>query len=204
MSGSVLMNSGISNMDRVGSMPIGTTSEQVAIADTFVAGSTGASPIQYSIPEMGNSVASKVPFGLASGPSSFAGSNNPALGFVLSVKNLHTEVDKLWIYENFSRFGAILQASVSVNGQGIPTEASVTFLDLNAALLAKEAMNGMSVDGKILQVTIQLDLGKSSNHISESPNVVLNSTIPTSSVLSDDVLEQSFSGLSMSDRLGSQ
>lgn len=200
MSGSMLMTSGLPSMDRVASMPIGT-SEQVAIADTFVAGSTGASPIPYSMPEMGNSGVGKV--GPASGPSPFTG-NNPALGFVLSVKNLHSDVDKLWIYENFSRFGAILQASVSVEGQGIPAEAFVTFLDLNAALLAKEAMNGMSVDGKILQVTIQLDLGKSSNQISESPNVVLNSTIPTSSVLSDDVLEQSFSGLSMSDRLGSQ
>lgn len=111
------------------------------------------------------------------------------------------DADKLWLYENFARFGGILAVRLLKDdtvelGHGM---AAVTYVDESSALLARDAMHGvLCSNNTVLQVTII-----------DSYNLMLGSEGPqghslSPSVLSDDAagLEQSLSGLSMNDQLG--
>jgi hypothetical protein len=80
-----------------------------------------------------------------------------AAGCSVYVKGLPEGADKLWMYEKFARFGAVLSVRVLVddatgrcNGVGF-----VNFSAPDAARAAHEAMNGVGMGDRLLHVMVQ-------------------------------------------------
>ncbi|PSC71712.1 voltage-gated ion channel superfamily isoform A [Micractinium conductrix] len=79
----------------------------------------------------------------------------------ICIKGMPPNADRLWVFENFSRYGAVAglrilidEASGLCNGTGF-----VNFADTGAAERARQAMNGMRAGDKILHVMVQTNTG---------------------------------------------
>ncbi|KAI3430894.1 hypothetical protein D9Q98_009303 [Chlorella vulgaris] len=99
----------------------------------------------------------------------------------ICIKGMPSNADRLWIFENFSRYGAIAGLRILVddstgqcNGTGF-----VNYADGIAGERARQAMNGMRVGDKILHVMVQTHNTNNSNH-----NTTLTHTHSSPSVLS--------------------
>lgn len=126
----------------------------------------------------------------------------PRMGHAISVKGMPRNCDKLWLYENFARFGGILSVHIQVDstrssntsensaiddnwlGLAGMERATVIFTDRDAAIAAKESLNGREVAGNILQIQIEYD-----EPIRQDTNPSLPLLSPYSSDFSDIMLE---------------
>ena len=88
---------------------------------------------------------------------SISGRSSAAGGTSLYIKGLPEAADKLWLYENFARFGGIYSVRVLIddktgkcNGIGF-----VNFTSPEAAKAAHEIMNGVNMGERLLHVMIQ-------------------------------------------------
>lgn len=97
----------------------------------------------------------------------------PKSGHAVTVSGLPRNCDKLWLYENFARFGGILSVQIQILstrssntsengvlddswlGIGGREHATVVFTDRDAAITAKEILHGREVSGSILQVHLE-------------------------------------------------
>lgn len=98
------------------------------------------------------------PIGWALQPGAIAPSNgHQGRGCSIYIKGMPEDADKLWMYEKFARFGAILSVRILIdemtcksNGIGF-----VNFATPEAARAAQETMNGISTGDKLLHVMVQ-------------------------------------------------
>jgi hypothetical protein len=75
----------------------------------------------------------------------------------LYIKGMPEDADKLWLYEKFARFGGINSVRVLIDEQtgkcnGI---GFVNYVTADAARLAQETMNGVSMGDRLLHVMVQ-------------------------------------------------
>jgi len=82
---------------------------------------------------------------------------HPVVQSSICIKGMPNNADRLWMYENFARFGAIAgmrilidEATGLCNGTGF-----INYADSLASERARQAMNGMRAGDKILQVAVQ-------------------------------------------------
>ena len=75
----------------------------------------------------------------------------------ICVKGMPTTADRLWLYENFARFGAIAGMRILIDEQtGLCNgTAFINYGDPLAAQRARQAMSGMRAGDKILHVVVQ-------------------------------------------------
>lgn len=75
----------------------------------------------------------------------------------ICVKGMPSNADRLWLYENFARFGAIAGMRILIDEQtGLCNgTAFINYGDPLAAQRARQAMSGMRAGDKILHVVVQ-------------------------------------------------
>eukprot|EP00887_Chlorella_sp_A99_P007204 scaffold2.g7204.t1 len=85
---------------------------------------------------------------------------HPAVQSSVCIKGMPGNADRLWLYENFARFGAVAGLRILIdestglcNGTGF-----VNYADPGSAEKARQAMNGMRVGDKILHVMVQQNM----------------------------------------------
>lgn len=123
-------------------------------------------------------------------------------GHAISISGIPRNSGKLWLYENFARFGAILSVSVHIQStrssnasENGTTEdgwlgltereiATVVFTEREAALAAKESLNGKELGGYTLKICLEYE-----EPIREQTNASLALLSPYSSDFSDIMLE---------------
>jgi RNA recognition motif-containing protein len=126
----------------------------------------------------------------------------PIHGHAITVSGLPRNCDKLWIYENFSRFGGIISVNIQIDstrssntsengvvddswlGIGGRELATILFADRDAAIAAKESLHGREISGSILQ--IQYEYEEPIHQEMKAPLPLLS---PYSSDFSDMMLE---------------
>ena len=112
-----------------------------------------------------------------------------ALPWTLHVKTVPMEGGKLWLYEKFAPYGAILSVTLTESSE-TPSVGHVSFADCPSAIAAKEALHGTDQGG---ESTLEVLLAwETMNSQLPSPYTNLaNSSIlsPLSSGLSDSVVD---------------
>lgn len=82
----------------------------------------------------------------------------------ICVKGMPNNADRLWLYENFARFGAIFGMRILIDEQtGLCNgTAFINYGDAIAAQRARQAMSGMRAGDRILHVVVQQQAAASS------------------------------------------
>ena len=81
----------------------------------------------------------------------------PLVQSSLCVKGMPANADRLWMYENFARFGAVAGMRILIDEQSGMCNGTgfINFADQVAAERARQAMNGMRAGDRILHVVVQ-------------------------------------------------
>jgi len=126
----------------------------------------------------------------------------PKTGHAITVSGLPRNCDKLWLYENFAPFGAILTVSIQIHssrssgtsengvvednwfGLSGKERATIVFKDCDSAVAAREYLHGREVSGNILQIHLEYD-----EPIRQDIKAPLPLLSPYSSDFSDIMLE---------------
>lgn len=92
----------------------------------------------------------------------------PAVSSSVCIKGMPSNADRLWVYENFARFGAVVGMRILIDEQtGLCNgTAFLNFADPMAAERARQAMNGMRAGDKILHVMVQSNQRQGSGNLS--------------------------------------
>lgn len=108
----------------------------------------------------------------------------------ICIKGMPLNADRLWVYENFARYGAVAGLRILIdestglcNGTGF-----VNFADAGAAERARQAMNGMRAGDKILHVMVQTNQGGLPNGRSHSGGLDAATASPSSMAAAAAVL----------------
>ncbi|WPT12036.1 ELAV-like protein 2 [Picochlorum sp. SENEW3] len=112
-----------------------------------------------------------------------------ALPWTLQVKSVPTEGGKLWLYEKFAPYGAILSVTLTESSE-TSSLGHVSFVDCPSAVAAKEALHGTDQGGeRSLEVLLAWET-MNSQHPSPYTNLANSSILsPLSSGLSDSVVD---------------
>lgn len=144
----LLQRNGLGDLNLGNLDPIQLQQAMAALGLGGRAGSGGAAP---SLMHAGSS-------GLgASGAPIIPQQYQAAIQSSICIKGMPNTVDRLWLYENFARFGAISGMRILIDEQtGLCNgTAFINYGDPNAAQRARQAMSGMRAGERILQVMVQ-------------------------------------------------
>lgn len=81
----------------------------------------------------------------------------PSSAASIYIKGMPETADKLWLYEKFARFGGIASVRVLIDEQSGKCNGIgfVNYVSADAARLAQESMNGISMGDRLLHVLVQ-------------------------------------------------
>ena len=111
----------------------------------------------------------------------------PAIMSAICVKGLPPNTDRLWIYENFAKFGALAAMKLLIEEEsGMCTRtAFINYADTLAAERAKQAIHGMHFGEQVLQVLIQEQGKNGNNNIGLIPSVLGGNEIIANGISTD-------------------